>query len=217
MVVYATWKVIVCILHPLWLIPIHEIQNQESLCSSRSGSSINNSITHRLTIWCLSLVIMVKSRYLKTKDNFNLMFCWNSSLYICRFAIVDCLTYPYTVFSRQCQIYPYNLATPSLAAPLSSAVVLHQIAQTQVGRGRRKEGGEKGSLLLCMYGNKLVVAMHVRWPCTGNFVPVGQVNPWPQLWFACKDSLSVGQSRPSSYSLLLETPWIWFESLLHVP
>ena len=49
-----------------------------------------------------------------------------------RFVIVDCVGYPYTVFCRQCQVYPYNLATPTLGAPFSTTVVLHHIAQTQV-------------------------------------------------------------------------------------
>lgn len=49
-----------------------------------------------------------------------------------RRVIVDCLAYPYTVFCRQCQVFPYNAATVSLSAPFSTTVVLHHIAQTQV-------------------------------------------------------------------------------------
>ena len=66
------------------------------------------------------------------------------SITICRFVIVDCVTYPHAVFSHQCQVYPYNLATPTLTTPLSSAVVLYQIAQTQVGGGGKGRGGKKG-------------------------------------------------------------------------
>ena len=62
------------------------------------------------------------------------------SITICRFVIVDCVTYPHAVFSHQCQVFPYNLATPTLTTPLSSAVVLYQIAQTQVSGGRREVG-----------------------------------------------------------------------------
>ena len=64
------------------------------------------------------------------------------SITICRFVIVDCVTYPHAVFSHQCQVFPYNLATPTLTTPLSSAVVLYQIAQTQVSRGGK--GGGRG-------------------------------------------------------------------------
>ena len=46
--------------------------------------------------------------------------------------IVDCLAYPYTVFSRQCQVFPYNAATLNLSAPFSTTIVMHHIAQTQV-------------------------------------------------------------------------------------
>lgn len=49
-----------------------------------------------------------------------------------RFIMVDCVGYPYLVFSRQCQVYPYNSPTPSLASPFSTMVVLHNIAHTQV-------------------------------------------------------------------------------------
>ena len=64
------------------------------------------------------------------------------SITICRFVIVDCVTYPHAVFSHQCQVFPYNLATPTLTTPLSSAVVLYQIAQTQVSGGGK--GGGRG-------------------------------------------------------------------------
>jgi len=102
---------------------------------------------------------------------------------------VDCLAYPYIVFSRQCQIYPYNLATPTLAAPLSSAVVLHQIAQTQVGRGRRKEGKEqKGSFLLA--------CTEISWPCTGNFCSSWPGQSQATAVIVCNDSWSVGLPVP---------------------
>lgn len=50
-----------------------------------------------------------------------------------RFLMVDCLLYPCSVFSRQCQVFPYTPSSPSVSAPLSSLVVMHNIAHTQVG------------------------------------------------------------------------------------
>ena len=50
--------------------------------------------------------------------------------------MVDCVGYPYLVFSRQCQVFPYNSPTPSLASPFSTMVVLHSIAHTQVRSAR---------------------------------------------------------------------------------
>ena len=46
--------------------------------------------------------------------------------------MVDCVGYPYLVFSRQCQVYPYSSPSPSFVAPFSSIVVLHNIARVQV-------------------------------------------------------------------------------------
>ena len=46
--------------------------------------------------------------------------------------MVDCVGYPYLVFSRQCQVFPYSSPSPSFVAPFSSVVVLHNIARTQV-------------------------------------------------------------------------------------
>lgn len=48
-----------------------------------------------------------------------------------QFVVVECLCYPYTVFSRQCQAFPYSQAAFSLTAPLSSALVLHNMAHNQ--------------------------------------------------------------------------------------
>ena len=58
--------------------------------------------------------------------------CVPALCHVPRRVIVDCLAYPYTVFCRQCQVFPYNAATVSLSAPFSTTVVLHHIAQTQV-------------------------------------------------------------------------------------
>ena len=53
----------------------------------------------------------------------------NSSSRLC---IVDCLTFPYTVFCRQCQVYPHYRVSPSPLAPLRSIIALHHIAHAQV-------------------------------------------------------------------------------------
>ena len=45
---------------------------------------------------------------------------------------MDCLTYPFVVFSRQCQFYPYNITRFSVAAPFSTIVVLNHILNSQV-------------------------------------------------------------------------------------
>lgn len=46
--------------------------------------------------------------------------------------MVDCVGYPYLVFSRQCQVFPYCTPTASVIAPFSTIVVLHNIARSQV-------------------------------------------------------------------------------------
>lgn len=48
-----------------------------------------------------------------------------------KLCIVDCLAFPYTVYCRQCQVYPYYRVSPSPLAPFRSIAALHRIARTQ--------------------------------------------------------------------------------------
>ena len=56
--------------------------------------------------------------------------------------MVDCVAYPFVVFSHQCQLYPYYAASPSLLAPFRTLMVMNNIMHGQVRGGG--EGGRRG-------------------------------------------------------------------------
>ncbi|KAL5482086.1 hypothetical protein EMCRGX_G022369 [Ephydatia muelleri] len=58
-----------------------------------------------------------------------------------KICIVDCLAYPYTVFCRQCQVYPHYRVSPSPLAPLRSVIALHRIAHAQGIHACRHDAG----------------------------------------------------------------------------
>lgn len=55
----------------------------------------------------------------------------------CRVGIVDCVTYPFIVYSHQCQLYPYYTVGPSLMAPFRTLIVMNNMVHLQVGEGGR--------------------------------------------------------------------------------
>jgi hypothetical protein len=52
-------------------------------------------------------------------------------VWVSKIVMVDCVGYPYLVFSRQCQVFPYSTPSVSVIAPFSSIVILHNIARSQ--------------------------------------------------------------------------------------
>ena len=115
------------------------------LCRVYGKSVMANCHTSSSSLSCFSFILFLTLFISSVHSESNFFFSLKSyphwvSITICRFVIVDCVTYPHAVFSHQCQVFPYNLATPTLTTPLSSAVVLYQIAQTQVSGGRREVG-----------------------------------------------------------------------------
>ena len=103
--------VIKCHHKPVWCTDIVRCTLYLIECSISLGKHL---VHHHMAILISAAVICVLA-------------CFHS-----RRVVVDCLAYPYTVFCRQCQVFPYNAATVSISAPFSTTVVLHHIAQTQV-------------------------------------------------------------------------------------
>lgn len=57
----------------------------------------------------------------------------------CRVGIVDCVTYPFIVYSHQCQLYPYYTVGVSLMAPFRTLIVMNNIVHSQVSMGGKRE------------------------------------------------------------------------------